>query len=157
MTKHIFITFLTSSEYNNLHRILAQFIHNTINKIESLLIGQSGDDTNHHDFLVLRKSQLFLQCKFIFYFIQTEVANTVPRTDLLICLRIPLLIIKSVHNSLKFTGPGSHQAIQMFPVERSLNLLRISIADRCNPVCINNAAFQIICVTKRLQFVRRKI
>ena len=46
MAKHVFITFFTGTQYDNLDIILTQLIHHVCNQIEALLVSQSGYDTD---------------------------------------------------------------------------------------------------------------
>ena len=60
---------------NDLNRILAEFVHNIINQVESFLIRQTGYHSDHHHMRIPVKPQLFLQSRLIEDLILTEIFN----------------------------------------------------------------------------------
>ena len=140
MTEHILILLLTCSKRNNLNCILTQFIHHTGDQIKSLLICQSGYDTDHQLLMVLCKSKLFLKFNFILNLLFPEILYTVIPVNILVCLRIIYIIVDSIHNTGKACRPGLHQSFQLFSVKRSLNFLCIGAADSCHFICIDDTA-----------------
>ena len=48
MTEHVLVSLSSGTEYDDLNRILAKFIHHTVDQVKALLVSQSGYDTDHH-------------------------------------------------------------------------------------------------------------
>jgi len=140
MTEHILITLLAGSQHHNLYRILTKLIHNTVNQVKSLLIRQSGYNTDHHGFLILRKSKLLLKLQLVLYLFLTEIVHGIILINMFVRLWIPFVIVKTIDNSGQLSGSGTHESIQMFSEERSLDLLCIGTAHRRDPVCIDDAS-----------------
>ena len=65
-------------------------------QVKSLLVGQTGDDTDHELFLVLRQSQLRLQRLFILGFLLAECLCVIILYDPFICLRIKFIVIDTI-------------------------------------------------------------
>ena len=99
MAKHVFITFFTGTQYDNLDIILTQLIHHVCNQIEALLVSQSGYDTDHHTVRISLQSEFFLQRHFIFHFLLAEVFDRVSSCNVGICCRIKITVINTIDNS----------------------------------------------------------
>ena len=75
MAEHVFIFYIPGSEYYDLHCILAEFIHDIVDKVESLLVCQTGDHTDQHDMGILVQSQFFLKRRLIDHFVLAEILD----------------------------------------------------------------------------------
>ena len=141
MTEHIFITLFSCSERHNLHRILTKLVHHISYKIKSLLICQTGNNTDHHCFVVFFQTQLLLKRCLIFNLFFSESIYAVIFSYVLICLRIIILIINTIYNTGKTIRSCIHKAFQLLTVKCGLNFLCVSITYRCDSVRIHNSAF----------------
>ena len=96
VTEHILILLISGSENDQLHIITAQLIHHTLDQIKTLLIGQTGNDTDRKLLLINRKSKLFLKSALILYLLLAEILCIVALCDQGIGLRIELIVIDAV-------------------------------------------------------------
>ena len=96
VAEHIFIPFISGSQHNQLYIFRTDLIHHTLYQVKSLLVGQTGDDTDHELFLVLRQSQLRLQRLFILGFLLAECLCVIILYDPFICLRIKFIVIDTI-------------------------------------------------------------
>ena len=141
MTEHILIAFVTGSECHDLHCILTQLIHHISDQVKSLLVCQTGYDSDHHGFRVLFQSQILLKLDLIFHFFLTEGCRIVCLGDIWVCFRVKFIVINTIYNTAQVIGTCTHQTVQTLSVERCLDFFCISAAYRCNCICKDNTAF----------------
>ena len=140
MAEHIFVFHIPGSQYNNLYRILAQFIHHIVHQIKSLLVCKAGYHTDQHDVGVLIQAQFLLKRHLIDRLIFSEILNAEVLCDPPVRLRIPVVIIQAVYDTAQIVGSGSHKSVQAFPVKRRLDLFCVAVAHSGNFIRINNTA-----------------
>ena len=56
VTEHILITLITCTKCHDLYGILAKLIHNIGDQVKSLLVCQTGNDTDHHGLRIFLKA-----------------------------------------------------------------------------------------------------
>ena len=127
MTEHILITFLTGAQYHELDIILTQFIHHISDQIQTLLVCQSGYQTDHHLLIIYAKSQFFLQGTLILHLFLAEIHCIIGFYDIFVCLRIELSIVDTIDDTAQIMTSRTQQSVQTLTVERRLDLLRIGI------------------------------
>ena len=157
VAEHILIALLTGTQYDKLNIIPAQFIHHICNQIQSLLVGQSGDQTDHHLLVILAQAKLLLQGALILDLLLAEIRSIVGIHDMLVGLRIEVGIVDSVDDTSQITASGAQQSVQTLAVEGSLDLLRIGVAHSRNCIRIDDTALQQIGILICLQLVRGEI
>ena len=140
MTEHILITFLTGAQYHELDIILTQFIHYISDQIQTLLVCQSGYQTDHHLLIIYAKSKLFLQGTLILHLFLAEIHCIIGFYDIFVRLRIELSIVDAVDNTAQIMTSRTQQSVQSLTVERSLDLLSIGITYRSDRICEYNTA-----------------
>ena len=140
VAEHIFVTLFSCSKSHDLNRILTELIHHIRNQIKSLLVSQTGYDTDHHGLLILIQSKCLLKRKFILYLFLAEIRYIVVVLDHRVRRRIPLIIIKTIYDTGQTVGSCIHQTVQALSVERLLDLFCIGIADSRHLVRINDTA-----------------
>ena len=141
MAEHILIFCFPGSQYYNLYCILAELIHHIINQIKSLLIGQSGHNTEHHHLRILVQSKLLLQRQLVGNLVLAECIDRKTFCDPCILKWTVLIIIQSIYNSTKVIGSCTHQTIETFSKKRCLDLLRVCLTYRCHFIRIDDTAF----------------
>ena len=156
MPEHIFVFFFSGSENHQLNGILTQFIHHIGDQIKTFLICQAGYHTQHHSLRIHFQSQFLLKSCLIFHFFFSECLCIIIHCDHSIRFRIIFVIIDSVYDTTQTVASRLHQSIQPFPVEWGFDFFRISVTYSCDRICIYQAAFQIVGIFIRLQFVRCK-
>ena len=154
MTEHVLVSLISGTEYDDLNRILAKFIHHTVDQVKAFLVGQSGYDTDHHTVRISLQSEFFLQSHFIFYFFLAEVFDRVSSCNVGICCRIEITVINTIDNSRQAVCSCLHQSFQLLPIERCLDLFRIAAAYRCHTVSVDDSAFQIVGIVICFQLIR---
>ena len=138
--EHVLIFLISGSQYYQLHIIAAEFVHNTLHQIQSLLVGQTGNDSHHEFLFIYRKAKLCLELFFIFSLFLTEIPCIVRLRNELICLRIKLVIVNTIDYTSQISGTCAHQAIKSLPVERHFDFLCVCLADSSDGICKNNAS-----------------
>ena len=127
MTEHIFVTFLTGAQYHELDIILTQFIHDISDQIQTLLVCQSGYQTDHHLLIIYAKSKLFLQGMLILHLFLAEIHCIIGFYDIFVCLRIELSIVDTIDDTAQIMTSRTQQSVQTLTVKRRFDLLRIGI------------------------------
>ena len=77
ITEHIFISAVTGSKNDELDTITTDIIHNAINQIKSLLVCQSGYNTDHKLLIILWESTFLLKFNLVDLLQFTEIVDTV--------------------------------------------------------------------------------
>ena len=65
MPEKMLVFFLTGSQNHKLGIFRTDLLDDIVNKVESLLVGEPGHDTDHKLFIILGKSQFFLERPFV--------------------------------------------------------------------------------------------
>ena len=73
MAEHILVLRVAGANYNKLRIIVDNPLNHIINKIQALLVSQTGNQTNHVTLLVHCQAKLFLQFLFIHELLLTVV------------------------------------------------------------------------------------
>ena len=157
MAEHILILFFSCTKRYDLYCILTQFIHYICNKIKSLLICQSGYDTDHHSFMILFQTKFLLKCDLVLDLLFTEIADIIISLDLIVCQWIIIFIINSVHNSRQAVCSCIHKTVQFLAIEWCLNFLCIRVTYRRYSVRIYDSTLQVVCILVCFQLIRCKI
>ena len=157
VTEHVFIALVPCSKHDNLHCILAQFVHNIGDQVKSLLVSQTGNDADKHCFRIFVKPEISLKLEFIFYLFLAESLGIICLGDVLVCLLIEYVVVNSVDDSSQAVGTCLKKTFQTFAVERGFDFLRICFAHCSHSVCKDDSSFQEVGVFVCFQFIRSKI
>ena len=157
VTEQIFITLLTGTENYKLCILGTDLLDHIIDQVKALLICQSGNNTDHKCLVILIQSQLLLKTSLILDLLLTECLCIVICVDQRICLRIVLIIIKTVYNTTQAVAAGTHQTVQMLAVKWHLDLLCIGITDCRYHVSIYDTTLEIIGISICLQLITGEI
>ena len=157
MTEHVLILRISCSKYRDLYCILTHLIHHIINQVKSFLICQTGNDSDQHYMIVFIQSKFFLKSSLIHRFVFPEILNVKCLCDSVICIRIPVIIIQTIHNTTKIIRSCCHQSVKSLSIERCLDLFCITVAYCCHLVCIDNTAFEHISIFVCLKLIRNEI
>ena len=157
MAEHILVFHIARAEYNDLYRILTEFIHHIVHKVEAFLVCQTGNHTDHHNFRVFLQSKLLLEAGLVDRLVFAEVADIEILCDPVVCLRIPVVIIQSVHDAAQIIGACGHQSVKSLAVERGFDLFRVAVAYGRYFIRIDNAALQKVGVLVCFHLIRDKI
>ena len=140
VTEHILITLFTCSKNNDLHCILAEFIHHIGDQVKALLVCQTGNDTNEHCIRILIESEITLELDLVFDFFFAEVLCVVFLGDTGICLRIEYIVINSINDTTEIMRSRTEKSIQTLSIEWCLDLLCISVTYCCYCICKDDTA-----------------
>ncbi len=157
MPEKVFIFFFSGSQNHKLGILRTDLLDHIVNKVKSLLVGEPGHDTDHKLFIILGKSQFFLERPFVLNLFFAEGSGIVVRRDHRIRGRIVFIVVQSIYDSRKAACLSIDQAIQFFSIKWCLDLFSVCIADGSNLVRVHNSALQIIGIPICLQFIRCEI
>ena len=101
--KRIFIDSISRAQYNQLSMLIHDLRNDGIDKIQSLLIRQSGNQSDHEFMIILYQSQFLLQPAFILSLLIQYIGDIIVHIQSLICGCIPDIIIDSVYDSSQFS------------------------------------------------------
>ena len=146
MAEHILIVLVSGSKNDQLHIIRTDLVHHALDQVQTFLVRESWDDTDHELLIVLRETKLFLKRAFIFHFLFSEIFRVVILNDIRIRLRVEDIIVDTVYNPTEIAGSRPHKSVKPFSVERGLDLLCVGVADRRDRVGIHKTALQHISV-----------
>ena len=157
MAEHVFILLIAGSEYGKLNRILTELIHHIRDQVKTLLVCQSGNDTDQHGLRVNIQPEIGLQCRLVSDFLLPESPGVIILVNQRIRRRVESDIVNAVHDTAEVMLPRAHQAVKALAVIRHLDFFRISLRHGRDGVRINEAALQIVAVLFEFQLVRREV
>ena len=111
MPEHILILWFPGSDDYQLGKFIYQSVHDGIDQIQPLLIGQTGNESDHVFLLIYFQTKFFLQPFFVHILLFPETGRIIIHVNLGIGLWIVSRIINSVYNSLHVKMTCRQQAI----------------------------------------------
>ena len=139
--KWIFVFTIPGTKYYNLCMFIHDLRHDRINQIQSFLICQAGNQSDHKFVFILVQPQLFLQITFVFLFLIQYIGSIIVCIQSVICNWIPDVIVNTIYDTSQFTGMISQMGVQRFTIVFALDLPRIGIADRCDDIGVCQSPF----------------
>ena len=157
VTEHVLVLLIPGTEHHELDIILAELIHDTLDEIEALLVGETGYDTDHHLARIHVHAELLLECLLVLRLLLPEVACVERLYEVLIRLRIPVIIVDAVNDAAEIMRTCAKQSIEALSVERHLDLLRIGIGNRRDRVGIHETTLQEVTILLTLELIRCEV
>ncbi len=157
MPEHILILLIAGSQHHELDIVLTELIHDALDEVEALLVGETGNDTDHHLARIHIHAELLLQRLLVLRLFLSEVSCVEWLHQILIRLRIPHIIIDAIDDATEVMCTGTEKAIEPLPIEWHLDLLCIGLGDRRDGICIHDAALQEIAILLALELIRREV
>ena len=138
----ILVNSVAGSENHDLRISIHQLRNDRVDKIQALLVSQTGDQSDHELALILLKSQGFLHSQFILFLHLNDVGHIIGSCQQFVRGGIPHAIVDTVDDTVELAGVIAQMRIQILAVVRSLDLLRIGSADSGDHVGISQAALE---------------
>ena len=142
IAEHILIASFACAKNNYLNSILAELIHNAVNKVEALLVCETGNYTDHHNVGIFIEPKLSLKSKLVLNLFISEVISIEVIFNVLVCFGIKFYIVDTVNDTGENTALCAKQRIKVFTVFGSFDLFCISITNCCNSVSINDTTLE---------------
>ena len=150
----ILIIRITGAQDDYLRVLIHNMVQDRIHQIQTFLIGQTGDESDHHLVFILIKSEFFLKCPLVDFLLLHHIRRCVGCRQQLIRFAVPLLHINSIDDAHQLAGMIPQMIIQALPVEGGLNLFGIRLTDRRDAVGKSQAAFHHVGIIGSLLHVR---
>ena len=157
VTEHVLVLLIAGTEYHELDIILAELIHDALDEVETLLVGETGYDTDHHLARIHVHAELLLERLLVLRLLLTEVAGVERLYEVLIRLRIPVIIVDTVDDTAEVMCTCAEQSIEALAVERHLDLLGVGIGNRRDRVGIHDTTLQEVTILLTLELIRCEV
>ena len=95
---------VSAAKHHDLRILVHNLGKNGIDQIQSLLIRQPGDQSDHKFAAVLDQAQFLLQLLLVLLFLFQHIGDVVAGVQAGIGLRVPYIIVDAVYNAAQFAG-----------------------------------------------------
>ena len=127
MLEHILISRVACADNHKLCVLVADALHCIVDKVKSLLIGETGDYSYHILAFVHRKSQLLLKFFLVLCLLLPDIILVEFGKYLLIVGRVEYLIVNTVYDSTQRRCTSPEKSVKLLAEERILYLLCVGL------------------------------
>ncbi len=147
VAERILVNTVACAQHHDLGMLIHHLRNDTIYKIESLLICQTGDQADHELVVILNQSQLLLKLLLIYLLLGQHIGEVIVGKQPGVRACVPYIIIDAVYNTAQLPGMISEMGIQLLTVVTRLDLSRVRVAHRGDHIRVCQSALQHIGVT----------
>ena len=136
----ILVPGIACAQNDNLGVAVDHLRHDAGDEIQSLLVGQAGDEADHKFAFILLQSEAFLQSTLVLFLFLYRVGCVIARGQKRIFRAVPLLDIDAVNDAAQLPGVVAQMRIQFLPIEIRLDLSGVGVADGGDHIRVGQAA-----------------
>ena len=109
--EHVLISCFTGADDDKLGELVGNAVGDPVYQVQTLLIGQTGNNRDHELVLVLRQPQFFLESQLCLLFLFHSVLDGIVYIDLFVGLGIVDLVVNAVQDTAERTGACTEQTV----------------------------------------------
>ena len=140
----VLIAPVAGAQHHHLGVLIHDLGQNGVHQVQSLLVGQPGDQTDDELVVVLPQPQLLLQCPLVLLLPGQNIGNVVVGVQHGVRPGIPDVVVNAVDDAPELAGVVAQVGIQLFAVLGSLDFPGVGAADGGDHVAVGQAALEHI-------------
>ena len=153
-SESVLILLVAGSDDNDLGVIVDDAIHHGVNKVKTLLVGQTGDNADHELVDVSFQTKLALELFLVPALSVGEVVHTVSVVDVPVGAGVVYVVIHAVDDAAELVGIIVEHAFKSLAVFGSSDFIGVGVADGGDEIRVDDAALHDVGVGVELKAVR---
>ena len=153
ITERVFVFLIARTDDDHLRVIVHNAVHDLIDEVKTLLVGETGDNADHELIDVSFQTQFALEFFLIPALGVGEVVHTVSVIDVPVGAGVVGVIVHAVDDAAQLVGVIVQHAVESLAVFGGSDFVGVGVADGGDKVGVNNAALHDVRVAVELKAI----